>query len=276
LGLSDPSPLTRVGKIMAPSPSGAADTITANVDLTVGAHRLRMGLSVPLGLIDAADLLPVARAITNAVVECATQDAAANGEQVSCKKGCGACCRQLVPIVPVEARQIRDLVETLPEPRRSEIRGRFAAARSRLQEAGLLDLLLEPENWPVERSEQLGLQYFSLGIPCPFLEEESCSIHADRPLACREYLVTSPAEECARPSRDKVRCLKLPLKVSGALARVSQDPNLPSRPWVPLIVATEWADRHPGMAPPSPGPELFRRFFEKVTGKDLPPPPPKP
>jgi Fe-S-cluster containining protein len=260
---------------MASSESDAAETITANVELAVGAHRLHMGLSVPLGLIDAADLLPVAQAITNAVVDRAVQDAAASGEEVSCKKGCGACCRQLVPITPVEARQIRDLVETLPEPHRSAVRAQFARAQSRLQDAGLLKLLVEPENWPVEQSEQLGLKYFSLGIPCPFLHDESCSIHPDRPLACREYLVTSPAEECARPSRDKVRCLKLPLKVSGALARISKEYGS-RRPWVPLIVAPEWADAHASASPPTPGPELFRRFFEEVTGKDLPPPPSEP
>ncbi|HEY5241787.1 MAG TPA: YkgJ family cysteine cluster protein [Polyangiaceae bacterium] len=28
-------------------------------------------------------------------------------------------------------------------------------------------------------------------VSCPFLEEESCSIHPDRPPICREYLVTS-------------------------------------------------------------------------------------
>ena len=38
----------------------------------------------------------------------------------------------------------------------------------------------------------LGREYFQLGIPCPFLEEESCSIYHDRPITCREYLVTSP------------------------------------------------------------------------------------
>ncbi len=42
-------------------------------------------------------------------------------------------------------------------------------------------------------------RYFHLGIACPFLEDESCSIHADRPISCREYLVTSPAVNCADP-----------------------------------------------------------------------------
>jgi hypothetical protein len=35
------------------------------------------------------------------------------------------------------------------------------------------------------------VRYFLQGVACPFLEAESCGIHPDRPLACREYLVTS-------------------------------------------------------------------------------------
>ena len=49
------------------------------------------------------------------VVGVAVEDAVAEGETISCKKGCGACCRQLVPISQVEARRIRDLVEAMPE-----------------------------------------------------------------------------------------------------------------------------------------------------------------
>ena len=50
---------------------------------------------------------------------------------------------------------------------------------------------------------------------CPFLEEESCSIHPDRPLVCREYLVTSPAELCAGPTQEGVTPVAVP-KVSPA------------------------------------------------------------
>ena len=51
-----------------------------------------------------------------------------------------------------------------------------------------------------ETAHALGLKYFALGIPCPFLEEERCTIHEIRPLRCREYLVVSPAEHCAHPA----------------------------------------------------------------------------
>jgi Fe-S-cluster containining protein len=258
---------------MSTAPPDSSGTITADVQLAVAGRKLQARVSIPLAPIPTNGLLPVARVLTEAAVNAAADDALARGEHISCKKGCGACCRQLVPITPTEARQIRDLVEALPEPRRSEVRARFAAARDTLQRAGLLEMLLAPEQWPVDRSEELGLKYFFLGIACPFLEEESCSIHPERPLACREYLVTSPAEDCARPSRDKVRCLKLPFKVSGALASVGEaSPPERLRPWVPLIIAPQWSEANPDRTPGRPGPELFRRFFEEITSKSIPEP----
>jgi Fe-S-cluster containining protein len=189
------------------------------------------------------------------------QAALAQGQTISCKKGCGACCRQLVPLPPTEARRLRDLVNELPQQRRSEIQARFADARSRLQQAGLLEDLLDLGRVRKERRGELALQYFRQGIACPFLEEESCSIHPDRPLVCREYLVTSAAEHCARPSAASVRCVPLPVRASRALARLDNDESAEPVRLVPLVLAPEWADAHAEEVAARPGPELLRDFF---------------
>lgn len=49
-----------------------------------------------------------------------SEQAAAGGRVVSCRKGCGACCRQLVPLAWSEAYQPGELVNALPEPRRTD------------------------------------------------------------------------------------------------------------------------------------------------------------
>jgi Fe-S-cluster containining protein len=215
-------------------------------------------------------MLPVFRSIAEVVIDQGVKKAEAAGEKVSCKKGCGACCRQLVPISEMEARQIRDLVDELPEARRSEVRARFADARRRLQEAGLLDKLEHPERFQDGELRPLGLQYFAQGIACPFLAEESCSIHPERPIACREYLVTSPAEECARPNPESVRCVPLAGKVSNAVIRLAGQRSERFIPWVPLILAPDWAEAHPEEPPPRPGPEFVRAVFENLTGGKVP------
>src|SRR5262245_43053958 len=61
----------------------------------------------------------------------------AAGKCVSCKAGCGACCRQLVCVSSAEAEMLRREVETMPEQQRDEIKARFATAESKLRAAGL-------------------------------------------------------------------------------------------------------------------------------------------
>jgi Fe-S-cluster containining protein len=235
--------------------------------MSVAGTRLKGQIPISTGPTRPRELLPVFRGLAESVIEIAVKAVEAEGQTVSCKKGCGACCRQLVPISECEAYQLRDLIEGLPEPRRTEVRARFAEARRRVQEAGLHDKLLHPERFSNDELRPIGLEYFHLGIPCPFLDEESCSIHPERPIACREYLVTSPAENCARPTAETVRCVPIPLKVSNAVSLLDVDPNARFVRWVPLVIAPEWAETHPDQTPPRPGPDVMREFFARLPQK---------
>lgn len=259
---------------MSTPPDALPEALTANLNLAVGGWKLQTSINVPTGPIQARQLIPLAQVLASRVADAVAEQSRQQGQPISCQKGCGACCRQLVPIAQSEARAIRELVKALPEPRRSQIRARFAEARRRLEQAGMFDDLLDHVRVADGALQALGLRYFELGIPCPFLEDESCSIHPDRPVSCREYLVTSPAENCAHPSPETVHCLEMPLKVWAALAQMdgrSQGSRL--QHWVPLSVAPEWAETHPDEPPPRPGPELVGEFVQHLTGKSVPPPP---
>jgi Fe-S-cluster containining protein len=243
---------------------------TADVELAGDGWHMRVQMTVPTGPTRLRYLLPMVQSFTNSVVDLTVKAVEEQGEKISCKKGCGACCRQLVPISATEARQLRDLVEQMAEPRRSEVRARFADARRRLAEAGILDRLLRRDQWTDKEAAPLGIEYFRAGVPCPFLEEESCSIHPERPLACREYLVTSPAENCARPTPETVKCVPMPFKVWTAVARFDDPaPGARAIRWVPLVLALEWAEAHPEEPPPRPGPELVHKLIENLSRKEI-------
>jgi Fe-S-cluster containining protein len=117
---------------------------TASLDLSVAGKRLKIEVSVPEAPVRAHQLLPLFRSLADSFVGLAVDSAEAAGAKISCRKGCGACCRQLVPISETEARQLTEMVAGMPEPRRSEILSRFQSARRRLEETGLLNRLLEP------------------------------------------------------------------------------------------------------------------------------------
>jgi Fe-S-cluster containining protein len=226
---------------------------TANLHVCWQGEERTFPVPFRAGAVTLLDLLPAARELTTRATASAVEGARAAGREVSCRAGCGACCRQLVAISVVEAAALAELVASLPPERQAVIRARFADALRRLEAAGLLDPA-EPKG---ERTVQardlgsrdatlreLGQRYFALQIACPFLEDESCSIHPDRPLVCREHHVTSPAENCARLYQVSVDRLEPPVRVGEALTRAA-DRVAGVGPWmVPLVLSLEWTEAH--------------------------------
>jgi Fe-S-cluster containining protein len=243
----------------------------ATVDLTLEGPQweLRGRMTVPTGPSRLDDLLPLARGLSDALVGETIRAVEQSGECISCKAGCGACCRQLVAISEVEARRIGKVVAQLPSPRRAVVEARFAEARRRLGESGLLQDLQDTEKVSDSGYGTLASAYFHQGIACPFLEEESCSIYEERPITCREYLVTSPAENCASPTSENIRRVKMLRPVFNAVARwqVGPSEHFLER-WVPLILAPEWAADHPDDAPQRPGLDLLRELLNHMTADD--------
>jgi len=268
--------LTDFGKDAAASipaaGAGAPGLRSATVNLTVAGRKVQLQFDVPTGPTRPVELLPLFRSLTDIFVRIASEAAEAQGATISCRKGCGACCRQLVPISEIEVESIQRIVDALPEPRRTLIVERFERATRALHAAALLETLRAPDAVTRERIQALGTAYLALAIACPFLEDESCSIHADRPLACREYLVTSPAAHCAKPSAETVRCVAMPAKVSRAVRHLDTGGSKRSATWIPLILALEWPcpDRKGGTPPP--GTASVATAFERLTGAHIPGP----
>ena len=226
---------------------------TATLRLTVGDLRVVHPITVPSGRVPAADVVPALQGLVNAVVAAAEAASAAKGGEISCRKGCGACCRQLVPVSRTEGERLLALVRSLPAERRERLNERFAAAGAAIEGAGLAER-------GGRSDRELSLAYFALGLPCPFLEDESCSIHSDRPLVCREYLVTSPAERCAGPAQEGVTPVAVP-KVSMAARGLQGDDD-----WFPLALLMTWARGRPRSDKRRTGPEWVQRFLGSFKG----------
>ena len=233
--------------------------------------RISLQLTVNSGLTGARALLPIAHALTQIASDVACSDSEANGKPVSCKAGCGACCRQLIPITQPEARQLRALVAAMPDARRIEVERRFEDASLQLQQADMLDPLRSAELWSRLNPVEYGDRYFRLGIACPLLEHESCSIHEARPMTCRAFSVTSPAENCRNPGPDNIVPVKHPLpRPLDAFGRaIVGAPEGTPAPWVPLVLALDFARNVPEPEPEHSGPQLLRAVFEAMTGTDL-------
>lgn len=244
----------------------AQETVELSLQLQMDGVSRPVTLRAPTRPMRPVDLLPVVQAFDDEVVALAEEASRRAGNSVSCKAGCGACCRQLVPLSETEARFLSQVMAAMPRKRRRVIERRFEKAVSALRRAGLLDRLRDawrPEN-AAER-EQLGLDYFRLGIACPFLENESCGIHPDRPLACREFLVTSPAVNCSNPAPENIAVVPLPGKPSKVLYSFGDGEGNAPYHWFPLTLAVDWFQRTGAEEPPSrPGHLMLMSLLKKM------------
>lgn len=244
------------------------NTVEFNIQLNAGQHTIEATTRVPTALMRVTDLLPILRAFDDAVVSMAADMVEREGKPVSCRAGCGACCRQLVPVSQSEAHALAELVEAMPPDRQATVRSRFEDTLAALAQHGLLDRLRKPEQFikRLEDQRQIGIEYFRLALPCPFLENECCSIYPERPLRCREYLVTSPAENCSKPSAETVQMVPLPAKFSEILYTFDDGVGNAATCWLPLVLALQWVATQKDSPPVKlPGSELFGNFLKEIS-----------
>jgi Fe-S-cluster containining protein len=249
------------------------ETVSIDFAITVGEGKLIATAVVPAGPTNLTQILPVIQALDDSLIAGVAEHLAEDGRRFSCKAGCGACCRQLVPISIFEAEALAAWIRTLPETRQQELAGRFHQALLKLAAAGIIDRMVN-EDWSAENApyRQLGLDYFYQRVPCPFLEDESCSIHPIRPLICREYLVTSAPEHCADPATLQTAPVLLPLFFSRVLNTIGAELEQSVRCSIPLLFLFAWmkGDAHPGMRIAGTGPEVLYEFLKRIDAARLP------
>jgi Fe-S-cluster containining protein len=173
-----------------------------------------------------------------------------SGAEIRCLPGCTACCYQLVVVSPLEAHALAAYLAAHPELHAS-ITKRVASWQETVAEEPDLQAALARLNaaegyLPAEEGAALELEYFRVGLPCPFLDPETelCTVYPVRPFVCREHLVVSPPELCTL-DLDAVTTADTRLE-ARAVANVigTECFGLPDR-LLPLPEALEYAASHP-------------------------------
>jgi Fe-S-cluster containining protein len=216
------------------------DQIQIELDFPEGVVRLPLASQPEPRLLwhIASDVLPVCDMLT----EMGSAIAGSFGRTVSCGKGCGVCCRQMVPLSPPEAAIIADVVDQMPLEQKNSVLPAFSRALDRLEAAGIKEAISNIYSGGADHEEvtEINRKYFELGISCPFLVKGSCSIYSRRPSRCREYSVMSPPDCCANPFDNRVKRLPLTIKLCESLSRAWS--SLAGKPpiIIPLVKALEW------------------------------------
>ncbi len=220
------------------------------IALNTPAGQLTTAVEVPTGFVPITAIVPLMRRLgeeAQALEEARLLD---SGRMRSCRKGCAACCRMMVPLSAPEAFALREFVRSLPTERQQRISTRLARTKSLLLSHGLWHRLLElgetaepPDDHALE---PINRDYYALRTPCPFLEDEVCSIYEERPSACRELLVTSPAELCQDLVNNQVEQIEAPVRIGPALGLLWGELTKTPARLIPLPIAMDWAERHQG------------------------------
>jgi len=239
------------------------------IALNTPAGQVTAAVEVPVGFIPVTAIVPLVRRLGEEAQVLEEARSVGQGKAVSCQKGCAACCRMLVPLSAPEAFALREFLSSLPVDQRQRLSERFDQTKSVLLSHGLWDGLtqlaeadLSPDD---DALDPINRAYYALRTPCPFLEDELCSIYEERPSACRELLVTSPATWCQDIMRNPVEQIPVPLRASTGLGLLWGDLTRTAARLIPLPIALEWAERHQSEQGQTwPGTQLLDQGLDKA------------
>ncbi|MCK5173953.1 MAG: YkgJ family cysteine cluster protein [Planctomycetes bacterium] len=224
------------------------DLTVSGLDLDVLGQSLHLHIAASGSEARLADIVPIAREICDRVIDMVIEQLSKNGPEITCKKGCCACCRQLILLsVPEAFRLVQEIVSLPMDVREMVIAAcRDAAGQvgGKLQEDLAAEGPLNPnaaEAYRQQVSDWFGSdRYQSLEINCPFLSGGLCAIYEQRPLLCRQWLVTGPAAQCEKGGIKTDHAVQMPVNFANVLAELTTKLEGSSREVVPLTGMFDW------------------------------------
>lgn len=121
------------------------------------------------------------------------------GLRCVCDKGCDACCKQAIQVLPTEAKAISAVINRFSPEEKKKLREKVDHWMEVIEASGLDT----DQNKYYRKGADMNKiydfmkAYFKLNLPCPMLSEEgACIIYEVRPGGCWSYRVYSTPEEC--------------------------------------------------------------------------------
>jgi Fe-S-cluster containining protein len=264
-----PVQLTNRARVFYDAVMAAPSVERFDVAINTPAGRLNIGLDVPTGFVPVTSIVPVTRRLGEEILKLEEQESRQSGRSISCRMGCAACCRMLVPLSPPEAFSLLEYIEQLPSEQRETIERKVESSKTELARQGLLDGLqaVTDAETPIPdvELEPLNRAYYALRQACPFLENEMCSIYDARPAACRELLVTSPAPLCDNLVENPVEPLPVPVRIGTVLGLLWAGITGNAPRLIPLPLALDWARQHrEACGRRWPGAQLIDRMLDAI------------
>ena len=92
--------------------------------------------------------------------------------------------------------------------------------------------------------DRLSKWYAGLKLACPFLSDDLCTMYEQRPLACREHIVTGSLVSCEAEETNELEAVRMPISVLDALSQLTAVLEHSDAEAVMLPLALPWAQNN--------------------------------
>lgn len=191
-------------------------------DIPISDDSVHLCITVEDRMATLADIVPLARAICDRLLSAFSEMLDERGQTISCRNECDACCSYLVPLSFSEVSHLRQELLFMPADSYDSILQGCVASAKRIFEAGIENLDCSDVNSQND-TDRLNKWYAELEMSCPFLSKGSCSIYEQRPLACREHMVTGCSAACRSLADNGPEVVQMPFSVLEALGRLEAE-----------------------------------------------------
>ena len=229
------------------------------------------GKAIPLGLGfkncegKLSQFVPLAHKISDIITDITLKSQNEKRCKISCRKGCSACCNYIIPLSSAEAVYLHDYTITLPDKTRKMIVRSFMLAAQKIA-SSQIPKLADKTIAQLDNLEGISQWYRQLQLQCPFLFANCCSIYNHRPLACREYFVTSPPKYCKPEASGNQATLILPFSIAEILMDVSNSIEDTSDEAIILPLTMFWYSMNKKRTEETfPTGQLAERFVQVLT-----------
>ena len=240
------------------------DTEAISFELDVAGKTLPFCINVVSKQAALADIVPLARTISTKIALAFLDTLSKKGQFVTCHKRCSTCCSYMIPLSIPEVFRLREELLAMPSDKSSRIlKSCTIAAKRTLEKIPRYINTDKPTENNSASMDQLSKWYAGLKMDCPFLSEGLCSVYEQRPLACREHIITGSNFFCQPDNGGEPNVVPMPVSVLEVLGRWTAELENSDIQAVMLPLALPWSQNNLSYAERTwPAKMMVERFIE--------------
>jgi Fe-S-cluster containining protein len=241
-----------------------------NLNFKAAEKDISFPINIMANEVTLSDIVIPARKLSSKIAVAHREMLARKGEKVPCRKGCCSCCSSLIPMSLPEVFRLSEEFAEMPEDKNQRLlRDCIDSAQKILKKAGEDNSLHDFANNDKSKITELNEWYSELGIECPFLSKRGlCKIYEQRPLACREHIVTGTSKLCQKDTECKPKVVPIEVSVLETLGQLTSEIEGKEIEAIMLPFSLAWAQDNRKRAEKKwPAEKMVRRFAEIIQHK---------